>query len=84
MSPYNKDSSGCQQLVELQLKSQKDISNLNSMMQSLATQITALQFMVSKVTNEFKPNNQNVTSISASEQPSSTRHDSGKTSVTTS
>ena len=84
MSSDNKDSPGFQQLVEIQLRSQKDISNLNSMIQSLATQITALQSMVSEATNQFNPNNQNMASTLklktlASEQPSSTRNDMAKT-----
>jgi hypothetical protein len=84
MSSDNKDSPGFQQLVEIQLRLQKDISNLNSMIQSSATQITALQSMVSGVTNQFNPDNQNMASTLklktlAMEQPSSTRNDRANT-----
>ena len=59
------------------------------MIQSLATQITALQSMMSEVTNQFNSNNQNMASTLklktlASEQPSSTRNDRAKTKDTVS
>jgi hypothetical protein len=68
MSRDNDDSPGVQQLVVLQVWSQKDISTLNSMIPSLTP---SQHSMVSEVTNdnEFKPNNQNISSTSKFERP---------------